>query len=73
MPFGLCNAPSTFQHLMQTVLACLEGKSCFVYIDDILVCSRTFEEHLQHLRLVFERLREAQLRLKVSKCVFLRE
>ena len=58
---------------MQTALARLEGKSCFVYIDDILVCSRTFEEHLQQLRLVLERLREAQLRLKVSKCVFLRE
>ena len=70
MPFSLCNAPATFQRLMQTVLARLEDKSCFVYIDDILVCSHTFEEHLQHLR---ELLREAQLRLKVSKCVFLRE
>ena len=44
-----------------------------MYIDNILVCSRTFEEHLQHLRLVNEHLREAQLRLKVSKCVFLME
>ena len=58
---------------MQTVLACLEGKSCFVYIDNILVCSRTFEEHLQYLRQVFKPLKEAQLGLKVSKCVFLRE
>ena len=42
MPFGLCNAPSTFQRLMQVVLAGLERQCCFVYIDDILVCSRTF-------------------------------
>ncbi len=70
MPFGLCNAPSTFQRLMQTVLAGIDGKSCFVYIDDILVCSRTFEEHLEHF---FERLRAANLKLKVGKCVFLRE
>ena len=50
MPFGLCNAPSTFQRLMQTVLTGLEDKTCFVYIDDILVCSRTFEEHVRHLK-----------------------
>ncbi len=53
MPFGLCNVPSTFQRLMQTVLAGIDGKSCFVYIDDILVCSRTFEEHLEHLQVVW--------------------
>ena len=73
MPFGLCNAPSTFQRLMQTVLAGLDGKCCFVYIDDILVCSRTFKEHVKHLKLVFDRLRAAGLRLKVGKCMFLRE
>ena len=58
---------------MQTVLAGIDGKSCFVYIDDILVCSRTFEEHLEHLQVVFERLRAANLKLKVGKCVFLQE
>jgi len=72
MPFGLCNAPSTFQRLMQTVLAGLEGKVCFVYIDDILVCSRTFQEHLTHLRAVLQRLRDANLKLKLRKCSFLR-
>ena len=71
MPFGLCNAPSTFQRVMQTVLAGLEGKSCFVYIDDILVCSRSFEEHIAHLREVLERLRRANLKLKLAKCSFL--
>ena len=72
MPFGLCNAPATFQRLMQSVLAGLEGRICFVYIDDILVCSRTFEEHLSHLKQVFDRLRQAHLKLKPKKCVFLK-
>ena len=71
MPFGLCNAPATFQRAMQAVLAGLEWRNCFVYIDDILVVSRTFEEHLQHLEQVFDRLRNANLRLKPKKCSFL--
>ena len=71
MPFGLCNAPATFQRLLQTVLSGLEGKFCFVYIDDILVCSKSFEEHLQHLQEIFERLRKANLTLKPKKCSFL--
>lgn len=60
MPFGLRNAPATFQQIMQRILAGLEWKSCFVYLDDVLVASKTFEEHLQHLSEVFLRLREAQ-------------
>ena len=56
MPFGLCNAPATFQRLMETVLLGLTRKQCFVYLDDILVISSTWEEHLQNLELVFERL-----------------
>ena len=71
MPFGLCNAPATFQRLLQTVLAGLEGKFCFVYIDDILVCSKSFEEHLQHLQQIFEWLRKAGLTLKPKKLSFL--
>ena len=71
MPFSLCNAPVTFQHLMQSVLVGLEGKICFVYVD-ILVCSHIFEEHLSHLKQVFDRLRQAQLKLKPKKCVFLK-
>ena len=70
MPFGLCNAPSTFQRLMQVVLAGLEWDCC---IDDILVASRSFEEHLSHLQLVFEWLSKAGLRLKPKKCLFLQE
>ena len=70
MPFGLCNAPATFQRLMQVVLSGIEGKFCFVYIDDILVCSNTFEDHLEHLQQVFERLRKAGLTLKPRKCCY---
>ena len=72
MPFGLCNAPATFQRLMQVVLSGLEWDCCFVYIDDILVASRSFDDHIRHLKLVFERLRQAGLRLKPKKCLFFR-
>ena len=59
---------------MQVVLAGLvEWDCCFVYIDDILVASKSFEEHLHHLQLVFDRLRKADLRLKPTKCLFLCE
>ncbi len=73
MPFGLCNAPATFQRLMQVVLSGLEWDSCFVYLDDILIASTTSEEHLRHLGEVFMRLRRAGLRLKPKKCHLLRE
>ena len=73
MPFGMCNAPATFQRLIEIVLAGLLWKNCFAYIDDLLVCSQTFEEHLEHLRTVFARLRKAGLRLEAKKCLFLRE
>ena len=61
MPFGLCNAPATFQRLMETILAGLTRKICMVYIDDILIFSRTFEEHLSHLEQVMDRLDRAGL------------
>ena len=68
MPFGLCNAPAMFQGLMETVLAGLAWKRCIVYLDDILVFGRTFEEHLRNLYEVFERLRQFGLQLKPCKC-----
>lgn len=73
MPFGLCNAPTTFQCLMQRVLAGLEWDSCFVYLDDILIVSDRFEGHLKHVREVLERLRQAGLRLKPKKYLLLWE
>ena len=68
MPFGLANAPATFQRLMGIVLAGLPLSVCMDYIDDILVVGSTFEEHLTNLEKVLERLRGAGLRLKPAKC-----
>ena len=70
MPFGLVNAPATFQRLMEVVLAGLARKVCVVYLDDILVFGRTLAEHNANLTLVLERLRTAGLRLKPKKCCF---
>ena len=64
MAFGLCNAPSCFQRLMECVLRGLNWRIALIYLDDVLVYSRTFEDHLQHLSLVFDRFREAGLKLK---------
>jgi len=68
MPFGLCGAPSTFQRLMETVLAGLQWYLCLVYLDDIIIFSHTFDEHLKRLGKVFQRIRNAKLKLKPSKC-----
>ena len=69
-PFGLKNAPATFQRLMECVLAGLNGEQCLIYIDDIIVFSRTFSEHLDRLHKVFSKLEEAGLKLRTSKCHF---
>ena len=68
MPFGLVNAPATFQRLMQVVLCGLTKKVCHVYVDDVLVFGCTFEEHVQNLCSVLDRIRRAGLRLKPKKC-----
>ena len=70
LPFGLCNAPSTFQRFMESVLRGLNWKICLIYIDDIIIFSKSFEEHLAHIDLVFTRLRAANIKLKASKCHF---
>ena len=71
MPFGLCNAPATFQRLMEQVLQGIAREKCLVYLDDVLVIGRTLE-HLGNLREVFIRLSRAGLRLKPSKCKLVR-
>ena len=68
MPFGLCNAGATFQRLMDLVLTGLNLEVCLVYLDDILVFSKTADEHLDRLIQVLKRLKEANLKLKPSKC-----
>jgi hypothetical protein len=70
MPFGLKNAPATFQKLMTCVLSGLLGKCAHVYLDDIIVFSATHEEHIGHLRQIFERLQEFGLRCAPGKCRF---
>ena len=61
LPFGLCNAPATFSRLMDKVLSGLSWEVCLYYLDDIIVFSRGWQEHLDRLRMVFSRLREANL------------
>jgi len=68
MPFGLTNAPATFQALMEEVLKGLIGKSCLLYLDDIIVYGRTFEEVYQNLQDVMKRLKKYNLKLKAKKC-----
>ena len=70
MPFGLTNALATFQHLMETCLGEMHVKWCTIYLDNIIVFSKTPEEHIEKLRGVFEKLSAAGLRLKPSKCEF---
>ena len=70
VPFGLCNAPATFSRLMDRVLSGLHWETCLFYLDDIIVFSSTWEEHLARLRQVFERLRHADLKLGAEKCAF---
>ena len=68
MPFGLTNAPATFQRLMEGLFAGWDF--VFIYLDDILIASRSFSEHISHITQVFKRLQEAGLRVKPSKCIF---
>ena len=70
MPFGLSNAPATFQRMMDVLLAGLKWNTCLVYLDDIVVFSKTIPEHLSRLEAVFLRFREAGLKFKLPKCSF---
>ena len=73
MAFGLCNAPATFERLMEKVLRGLSYNICLVYLDDIIVHSKTFSDHLHNLQQVFDRLVDANLKLSPSKCQLFRK
>ena len=68
MPFGLCNAPGTFQALMNKVLQGINGTYAIAYLDDIIIWSSSAEKHLEHMREVFTGLEQAGLKVKTSKC-----
>ena len=70
MPFGLCNAPATFQRMMDIVLTGLKWKTCLIYLDDVVVFSKSFDSHLSDLKDVLTAIGKAGLRLKISKCQF---
>lgn len=73
MPFGLKNAPATYQRLMNTVLSGLQGTRCFVYMDDIVIYGFNLEDHNNKLKEVFNRLHCSNLRLQPDKCEFLKK
>ena len=73
LPFGLCNGPATFQRLMDLVLSGLQWSTCLVYLDDVIILGHDFSRHLQNLVQVFNRIREAGLKIKPTKCNFLQK
>ena len=73
MPFGLTGAPATFQREMNSILIELLGKSVFVFLDDILIFSKSKEEHLIHLEQVFSIFRKHKVKLNIGKCHFFKE
>ena len=70
MPFGLCNAPSTFQAIMNSIFRPYLRKFVLVFFDDILIYSPTLSMHLEHVTKAFEILRQHQFFVKISKCAF---
>ncbi|KAL0544452.1 hypothetical protein IC582_019567 [Cucumis melo] len=73
MPFGLTNAPATFCTLMNKLFQSFLDRFVVVYLDDIVVYSQTLEEHVQHLRQVFQVLRDNELYIKLEKCSFAKQ
>ena len=72
LPFGLKNAPAVFQRTMDAVLAGVKWVNCLVYIDDVLIYSKSFDEHILAIEEVFDRLIKCNFKLKPSKCDILK-
>jgi hypothetical protein len=70
MPFGMCNAPATFERMTNDILRDFLHKLVTVYLDDVCVHSRTLEEYMEHLRLILQRLKEEGLKSRLKKCFF---
>jgi len=70
MPFGLCNSPATYQRIMQDILGDLNMKICLIYLDDLIIFSDTFEQHLERLDIILKTLQQANLKLAPEKCFF---
>ena len=70
MPFGLINAPATFQRLMERCMGELNLRECLIYLDDVVVFSDDFQSHISKLDAIFNRLQQHNLKLKCSKCEF---
>lgn len=68
LPFGLCNVPCTFGRLIENILSGLTYEMCLVHLDDIIVFGKTFESKLSNVQLVFERIRQSNLKLHPDKC-----
>ena len=73
MTFGLKNGPATFQRVMDNILREFIGKTCLVYMDDIIVFSTSLQEHIVNLSKIFEKLRTTNLKVQIDKCEFLRQ
>ena len=70
LPFGLTGAPATYQHLMELVLAVLQWSICLIYLDDVTIFGRNFEENIEHLDVVLTQFGAAGLKLKPAKHLF---
>ena len=70
LPFGLNNSPATYQRLMEDILGDYHLNICLIYLDDLIIFAKTYEEHLERLQMVLQRLREAGLKLSAKKCKF---
>ncbi len=73
LPFGLFNAPATYQRLMEDCFSELHTRICFIYLDDVIIFSDSYEQHIERLELVFLRLGQCGLKLSPKKCSFLKK